>query len=337
MNDLEIKNLLTSSGNAQEDLFRHARTIRHRYLGDDIKLRGVIEISNICQKNCDYCAMRRDNKALKRFRLDVETIIKTAKNISDAGITTIFLQGGQDPRCDLILEEVIPIINDLGADVLLNIGERSKESYARLRELGTKSFIMKYETSDPSIYEHIAHDPLEKRIRCMNWIRESGMKIGTGNIIGLPNQTLESLVSDIRLAFEFKPDFVSTAPFIPNKGTPLENIPLGNLDLTLNTIAILRIGLKDVLIPAVSALEYIRKGGQQMGLNAGANVMTVNFTPNIYRENYNIYNKDRFIVSLQHAIDTAKRAGLKIGPKICTRILLFVAIMTILRMARLPI
>jgi biotin synthase len=123
-------------------------------------------------------------------------------------------------------------------------------------------------------------------------------------------------VSDIRLACKFKPDFVSVAPFIPNQGTPLQNQPLGDINLTLNTMAILRIGLKDALIPSVSALEYVCKGGQLMGLNAGANVLTINFTPHSYRSYYKIYAKDRFIVTLNHAIDIAKMAGLKVSSKV---------------------
>lgn len=315
--DQQLSSLLTSSGDAQQELFKHARAARHQYLGDEIKLRGVIEISNVCQKNCDYCAMRRSNSSLKRFRLDVETIITAARNITELGITTVFLQAGQDPYCDRILEQVIPAItDDLGAEVLLNVGERSRETYERFFQLGANSFILKFETSDAPGFEYVVHGPLEKRIQCMNWIRDAGMKIGTGNIIGLPHQSPESIVSDIRLAINFNPDFVSVAPLIPSQGTPVQDHPLGNICLTLNTMAILRIGLKEALIPAVSALEYIREGGQLMGLNAGANVLTINFTPRLYRANYNIYAKDRFIVTLNHAINTAKKAGLKVSSKV---------------------
>ncbi len=313
----EILSLLTCTGDVQQKLFQQARTMRHQYLGDDIKLRGVIEISNFCQKNCDYCAMRRSNRSLERFRLDAKTIIAIARSIKETGITTIFLQAGQDPRCDPILEEVIlAITNDVEAEVLLNVGERSKETYEQFARLGAKSFILKYETSDTTVYDYIIHEPLHKRIQCMNWIRDAGMKIGTGNIIGLPHQSIESLVSDIRLAFKFKPDFVSAAPFIPNHATPLHDHPSGDINLTLNTMAILRLGLKDPQIPAVSALEYIHTGGQLMGLNAGANVLTINFTPQSYRENYNIYTKDRFIVTLNHAINTATKAGLMVNSKV---------------------
>ncbi|HOI57156.1 MULTISPECIES: radical SAM protein [unclassified Methanoculleus] len=321
MGDRQLLRLLTSTGDLQQELFRQARSVRHRYSGDEVKLRGVIEISNICQKDCDYCAMRRSNRSLDRFRLDAETILAVAGEIRDVGITTIFLQAGQDRHCDAILNEVIPAIaHDLGAEVLLNVGERSSETYERFAQLGARSFIMKYETSDAGLYHAITHGPLDRRLQCMKWIRDVGMKIGTGNIVGLPQQSIESLLSDIRLAFEFRPDFVSAAPFIPNPGTPLQDRALGDLNLTLNTMAILRIGLKDALIPSVSALEYVRPGGQLMGLNAGANVMTINFTPHSYRENYRIYAQDRFIVTLNHAIETAKSAGLDVDLGIQLRI-----------------
>lgn len=334
---MSLSTLLTCTGEIQQELFKQARDVRNQYFGGEITFRGVIEISNICQKNCDFCAMRRANKSLKRFRLESEKIVETAKDIVETGIDTVFLQAGQDPRCDPILKDVIPkITNELGADIILNVGERNKEMYELYAELGAKGFIMKYETSDAKLYEDIAHDPLVNRVQCMNWIRNSGIKVGTGNIVGLPNQSIESLVSDINLALDFKPDYASTAPFIPNKGTPLEHMGLGNLNLTLNTMALLRIGLKDALIPSVSALEYIHEGGQLMGLNAGANVMTINFTPQLYRENYNIYNNDRFIVSIKHAINTAKHAGLKINPKINSRmnvtvILIFATVLHFLK------
>jgi biotin synthase len=319
LSDQELISLLTSTGDAQQELFKQARTVRHHFLGDEITLRGVIEISNICQKNCDYCAMRRGNKSLRRFRLAAQTILTAARSITETGITTVMLQAGQDLYCDRILDEVIPAIADnLGAEVLLNIGERDKETYKRFAQLGARSFILKYETSDAIAYEHVVHAPLNKRIQCVRWIRDAGMKIGTGNIVGLPDQTIESLVSDIRLDFSFKPDFVSAAPFISNQGTPLQNRPLGDLNLTLNTMAILRIGLKEALIPSVSALEYIHAGGQLMGLNAGANVLTINFTPQSCRANYRIYAKDRFVVSLNYAVNTAKAAGFTVSSEVHT-------------------
>lgn len=142
----------------------------------------------------------------------------------------MFLQSGQDRKCDDILERVIPQIkNGLGQNLLLNVGEKPKEEYRKYRELGADSFILKFETSDPALYEAVAHSPLAKRLECIGWLQELGFRVGTGNIIGLPGQTLDTLAGDIQLAARIKPDFVSSSPFIPNQNTPYEQVPNGSL------------------------------------------------------------------------------------------------------------
>ncbi|AKG22934.1 biotin synthase BioB [Calothrix sp. 336/3] len=310
----ELIRLIQAEGELQEQLFRQARQARHESGADQVLLRGVIEISNFCQKNCDYCAMRVVNKNLDRYRLQPEEILAIAAEIKKTNtISTIFLQAGQDPQCDAILAEVIPEIKrQYNLNVLLCLGERPRDVYFKFAELGADSYILKFETSDPQLYQEIAHTPLLRRLQCIRWLQEAGFKVGTGNIVGLPHQTLETLADDILLALDIQPDFVSSSPFIPNQNTPLENIGYGNLNWTLNTMAIYRIALPSALIPTVSALEKIQTGGQLMGLNAGANVLTINFTPQTAREKYVIYSEQRFVVSLEHARKAINRAGLQI-------------------------
>jgi biotin synthase len=308
----EILRLLTCAGEAQQALFRAARAARLAAGADAVKLRGVIEISNYCQKHCDYCALRPQNKEMVRYRMDVDTILAITEGIVAEGITTVFLQSGQDPKSDDIVFAAIPRIRALGVNILLNLGEKSRETYSRYFVAGADSYILKFETSDPDLYQKIVGSPLAKRLECARWIREVGMKLGTGNIIGLPGQTLDTLVEDILLAREMQPDFVSSSPFIPNENTPLESLGMGDLQLTLNSIAICRLLFPNALIPAVSALEKIRKGGQLLGLKAGANVLTINFTPKDFRDKYAIYSKERFVVSLDHARATISGAGLQV-------------------------
>ena len=308
-----LMELMTAEGGRQQELFQMARTARHEHGLDQITLRGVIEISNHCQKSCDYCAMRCVNKGFNRYRMSSDEILAIATEIKKANISTVFLQSGQDPNCEPILDEVIPEIkNKLQMGVLLCIGEKSKATYQRYKDLGADSYILKFETSSEDLYQEIAHTPLPRRLDCIRWIKEVGLKLGTGNIVGLPNQSLEILAEDIQLALQLQPDFVSSSPFIPNENTPFEHLPSGDLNLTLNMMALWRILFKNCLIPSVSALEKIQKGGQLMGLMAGANVITINFTPKASRDKYSIYSMDRFVVSLDHALNIIEQAGLQI-------------------------
>jgi biotin synthase len=304
---------LTATDDLQQELFRRAREVRGERQGDGVVLRGVVEISSYCRRRCDYCAMRAPNRNLDRYRLSADQVLAVVGQIKRHGITTAFLQAGEDPHCDPLLEEVIPAIKQgLGMNVLLCVGQRPREKYRRFAELGADSFILKFESSDPDLYRRVSHFPLGPRVQCLHWIREAGLKLGTGNIVGLPGQTLDNIADDILFGLALRPDFVSCAPFIPNEGTPFEGTPNGDLNVTLNTMAIWRILLGDALIPAVSALEKLRPGGQLLGLNAGANVITINFTPKRWRDRYAIYSRERFVVSLGHARETIDRAGLRV-------------------------
>lgn len=313
ISDVQLKKLLTATGESQEALHAAARGKRAEIFKNLLNIRGVIEISNACVKNCAYCAMRRDNKAIERYSLDADDIKRIARQIRDAGISTVFLQSGQNPHCDDLLGDVIPYIKEeLGCEALLCLGEKEEEVYNWYSSLGADSYILKFEASNPELNQAATLSKLDDRLECADWIQKAGMKLGTGNIVGLPGQTIDDIVSDIRLAVSMNPDFVSVAPFIANKGTPFEDMPCGSVELTLNAMAILRLALPKALIPTVSALQYLHDSGQVAGLDAGANVITVNFTPKDSRDKYAIYAEDRFVVGLRHAELTAEKANMRL-------------------------
>jgi biotin synthase len=310
---VEIRRLLQITGAEQQELFARARDARRQAGVDTVKLRGVIEISSFCQKVCDYCAIRAGNKAMSRYRMTEDFIMGVAEQVRDAGIGTVFLQAGQDPQMDQVVSAVIPRIRkELGCEVLLNLGEKPRHIYEQWAALGATSYILKFEASDPQLYWNIVRTPLHKRIDCIRWIRDAGMEVGTGNIVGLPGQTLDMLVRDVLLVAELEPDFASSSPFIPNENTPLESADDGNVDMTLNTIALYRLMFPGALVPTVSAFEKLRPGGQKAGLDAGANVITINFTPKDQRDKYKIYSKERFVVGSEHARRIIGDAGLEI-------------------------
>jgi biotin synthase len=308
----DIRDILNLRGNEQEELFRQAREVRQCTLGEEVTIRGVLEISNHCGKDCKYCAMRRSNRNLSRYRMSEDQVMEIARQVADYGIGCFFLQSAQDPQIDAMIEDIIPRVKqELGLSVLLCLGEKSKAQYERFAAAGADSYILKFETSNEDLYGELGCGSYASRQACSEHIREAGMKLGSGNIIGLPGQDFETLVADIELGMRIRPDFVSAAPFIPNNGTPCENAPLGDAELTLNTMALWRIALGGALIPAVSALQKVDPDGQFRGLRAGANVITINFTPPDFRNRYCIYAQDRFIVSLDHAVNIVKRAGLR--------------------------
>jgi biotin synthase len=308
-----LRAMLTARGELQHQLFEKARHIRQWSGMDFCLLRGVIEITNYCQKNCCYCAMRAANRFIHRYRMSLEQILEVAERIIDTGITVVFLQGGQDPKMDsVVAEAIVEIKKRYGCSVILCLGEKKPETYRMFYSAGADAYILKFETSDPLLYRAAVNANPDRRLECIRQLHDIGFKIGVGNIMGLPDQTIDSMCEDMLLSMKINPDFVSCAPFIPNQGVPFEHMPYGDLNTTLNWMAACRIFLNTCLIPSVSALEKIKKGAQLAGLNAGANVMTINFTPQKYRKQYSIYSQKRFVVSIDHALKTAEKAGLRV-------------------------
>ncbi|TXS36988.1 biotin synthase BioB [Streptomyces sp. OR43] len=311
----EIRGCLTARGPAQEELFAEARRLREEHFGPAVVLRGVIEITNVCRVNCDYCPMRRDNTSDNdRYFMTSDDIVARAREIRNAGIDIILLQGGETPRNLSAVEEAMPRIRELfdgRVEILLNLGNMRRGQYERLRELGGTSYILKHETSDPRLHEALRHESLEERLRCMRDLLDLGFRVGTGLISSLPGQSLDSIVDDIELAASLGVHMCSVSPFVPAPNTPLQLAPIGSNELALNALAALRVHLPSLLIPSVSALEKTSQGGQSRGLAAGANVMTVNFTGEADLNRYLIYGKDRYVVRKQHVQELVAQAGLR--------------------------
>jgi len=310
----EVLEMLSLRGGEQLELFARARDARQASFADRAVVRGVIELTNLCRVNCTYCPMRRDNtRENNTFYLEIEEILAAAAEIKSLGIGVVFFQGGEVPQTTRLLAEAIPRIKDLfqsEVEVLLNIGIKPKEEYALLKERGADSVILKYETSDPLLHQRHREEPLEGRLDCISSLQSLGYRVGSGTIVGLPGQTLETLAEDILLSQSLALEMSSCSPFLPAPGTPLSSFGAGDIETSLNTIAAMRLALPGALIPSVSALERLQRGGQLRGLEAGANVLTINFTPDQRSRDYLIYGKDRYVVRADHAKNVLAKAGL---------------------------
>ncbi len=307
ISSLDIDYLLTTSDpTAVDNLFAEAAALRNRVYGRTIFLRGLIEISNHCRNNCLYCGIRRDVKT-QRYRLSKEQILDCCQTGHNLGFRTFVLQGGEDAWfTDEVLCDIVADIKHRFPDcaVTLSLGERGRDSFRRLREAGADRYLLRHETADASHYAllHPAEMSFEHRMQCLYDLRDLGYQVGTGFMVGSPFQTLDTLKKDLAFIAEFHPDMVGIGPFIPADGTPFANRPAGSIDLTLRLLAILRLLLPDVLLPATTALGTLHPSGRERAIAAGANVIMPNLSPQDTRALYSIYNNK--LSTLSEAAET---------------------------------
>ncbi len=288
-----IRDLLRPGGPRQAALRSEADAVRRETVGETVYLRALIEFSNRCEQDCLYCGLRRSRADLLRFSLRPGEIVDRALAASEAGYGTVILQSGEDPLYDR--ETTSDIIRRIksgtsGLNLTLAVGQRSREDYAAWRQAGADRYLLKHETADPRLYAALrpGHH-LATRLRRARWLSGLGYAVGLGNMVGLPGQTTEALVADLRLLVAFQPDMVGIGPFLPHPKTPLAGHAAGDPDLTLNFLALTRLLLPGAMLPATTALATARPGGREEALRAGANVVMVNIGTPRSRSLYEIY------------------------------------------------
>lgn len=272
-------------------LFSLADKTREEYVGDEVHLRGLIEFSNICKRQCKYCGLRCEDKFIDRYRISKENIISYAEHAVNMGYKTIVLQSGEDEyyNTDLMCE-IIAGIKKLGVALTLSIGEKTYEEYKAFKEAGADRYLIRIETTDKTLYNQMHPNmDFDNRVRCLENLCRLGYEVGTGCLVGLPNQTIESLADDILFFKDINADMVGIGPFIPHPHTPLKDSATGSFTLALKVMALTRILLKDINIPATTAMETLNPNGRIIALQSGANVVMPNVTTTEYRAKYEIY------------------------------------------------
>ena len=290
-----IELLRTVTTEEKELLRMEAMRLREQYYGNRIYIRGLIEFTNYCKNNCLYCGIRNENKKAERYRLSKEEILSCCKNGYELGFRTFVLQGGEDAYYhDDRMEEIVRAIRETYPDcaITLSIGERSFESYKRLKEAGADRYLLRHETADKCHYEslHPASMKWENRKECLYQLKKLGYQVGAGFMVGSPGQTLETLAEDFVFLQELEPQMVGIGPFIPHHDTPFKEKAAGSVEDTLFYLSIIRIILPKVLLPATTALGTLDPMGRERGILTGANVIMPNLSPTSQRKKYELYD-----------------------------------------------
>lgn len=283
----------------REYLLECADRVREKHYGKEIFFRGLIEISNICKKDCLYCGIRVSNKNVKRYRLLKDEIIECFNYGYKLGYRSFVLQGGEDSY--FTDEKLLDIIKEIRLKypeiaITLSLGERDYLSYKKLYEAGVDRYLLRHETINSILYEKLhPYQSLENRKRCLNELKEIGYQVGSGFLIGLPTLKLKDYAKDLLYLKKLNPHMVGIGPFIPQKDTPLKDEKGGEADETITLLAILRLLLPDVLLPATTALATIDERGREKAFKAGANVIMPNLSPMECRKNYSLYDGKKIL------------------------------------------
>lgn len=300
----DLINLLSCQEEEEIQLFARSRQVRERAIGNGVYLRGLIEISNLCTKDCLYCGIRKSNRQVQRYSLRDEEIIRAATFARDYNYGSIVLQGGERSdrafvsRIGKLLQE-IKRISDNRLGITLSLGEQTEDTYKYWFDCGAHRYLLRIETSNENLYKKIHPDnashSFHSRMACIGRLQKTGYQTGTGVMIGLPFQTISDLADDLLFFKSADIDMVGMGPYLEHPDTPLYEychllMPQPQrLRLALHMVSCLRLLIPDINIAATTALQAIDPNGRERALEIGANVIMPNITPLTNRANYRLY------------------------------------------------
>lgn len=295
-----------------------------RIFGRKVRIRGLLEITNVCRNNCFYCGLRRDNHTLRRYTLSADTIIDSCRKAYDTGFRTFVLQGGENPA--LTQGHVTHIVRQLhtlfpDAAITLSLGEWPDDAYEAFRKAGATRYLLRHETHNASHYSrlHPSDMSLDNRLRCLNTLKSLGYQTGSGFMVGAPWQTAAHIAEDLEYLSRLQPEMIGIGPFIPSASTPFAQFGHGSVNTTVRLISILRLMFPSANIPSTTALATIDSDGHMKGLLAGANVVMPNITPYNFRKNYSIYdNKAATASEAAEGLHILRKSLARIGMEITT-------------------
>ena len=288
----EIITLLSYNDNfINNELFSLADKTRKNFVGDEIYLRALIEISNVCKKNCLYCGLRYENNMSKRYNLTEDIILSCVEKAISLGYKTIVLQSGEsDTYSTNRITNLIKEIKKYNTALTLSLGEKTYEEYKAYKTAGADRYLLRIETTDKNLYEQMhPKSSFQNRLECLKNLKKLGYELGCGSLVGLPTQTIQSLADDIIFFQKINADMIGIGPFITHPQTPLHTANNGDFTMALKVMALTRILMPEINIPATTAMESLHKNGQRLALESGANVVMINFTPKKEKNQYDIY------------------------------------------------
>ncbi|QFZ22557.1 biotin synthase BioB [Saccharothrix syringae] len=273
------------------ELLELAHEVRMRWCGPEVEVEGIVSLkTGGCPEDCHFCSQSGQFPSPVRSAwLDIPGLVKAARQTAATGATEFCIVAavrGPDKRLMSQVRDGIKAIREDGNEIQIacSLGMLSQEQVDELVDMGVHRYNHNLETARSHFPSVVTTHSWEERWETLRMVREAGMEVCCGGIIGM-GETLEQRAEFAVQLAALEPDEVPLNFLIPNPGTPYENYPVVEGTEALRTVGAFRLALPRTILRFAGGRELTFGDlGAKQGMLGGINAIIVgNYLTNLGR------------------------------------------------------
>jgi biotin synthase len=277
----QVLELLLLPDQHLEDLLALAHEVRMRWCGPEVEVEGIISLkTGGCPEDCHFCSQSGlFASPVRSAWLDIPMLVEAAKQTAKTGATEFCIVAavrGPDERLMTQVAAGIQAIKDeIDINIACSLGMLTPDQVQRLAAMGVHRYNHNLETARSYFPEVVSTHTWEERWDTLRLVREAGMEVCCGGIVGM-GETLEQRAEFAGQLAELEPDEVPLNFLNPRPGTPFGDLELMPAADALRTVAAFRLALPRTVLRFAGGRELtLGDLGARKGLLGGINAVIV--------------------------------------------------------------
>jgi biotin synthase len=263
------------------DALAVAHEVRMRWCGPEVEVEGIVSIkTGGCPEDCHFCSQSgRFETPVRAVRLDIPSLVEAARQTAASGATEFCLvaavRGPDERLIDQVREAIRAIRKAVEINIACSLGILTRAQAEELAELGVHRYNHNLETARSYFPRVATTHTWEERFETLELVRELGMEVCCGGIVGMGESLAQRAEFAAQLA-SLDPDEVPLNFLDPRPGTPFAELPVVRPKDALRAIAAFRLALPRTVLRFAGGRELtLGDLGTRQGVLGGINAMIV--------------------------------------------------------------
>ena len=281
LTESQVLDVLRLDDDRLEDLLALAHDVRMKWCGPEVEVEGIISLkTGGCPEDCHFCSQSGlFQSPVRAAWLDIPSLVDAAKQTAKSGATEFCIVAavrGPDARLlAQVAAGIEAIRNEVDIQIACSLGMLTQEQVDQLAAMGVHRYNHNLETSKSHFPNVVTTHSWEERWNTLRMVREAGMEVCCGGILGM-GESLEQRAEFAANLAELEPDEVPLNFLNPRPGTPFGDLDVLPASEALKSVAAFRLALPRTILRFAGGREItLGDLGAKQGILGGINAVIV--------------------------------------------------------------